>query len=172
VVVEAEGGNVGSSGGLLADAFVLPIYDVRDSSVEAGPVEVAADAGVDSTEHLSRRISLLDPISDLQSADRIAANLAAAQAAEPVITRSLLGAARGFETRALPARAAAVDPLAQMTHPSEARRARIQSAMVSMAAPEVPARTGARTASRISDERLYEQPQRLNGRGDRFSIKF
>jgi hypothetical protein len=163
--------NIEPAGPALADAVILPVYDVRDAG-SAEPVDVAADVSSDLARESQYRISLLDPISDLQASDRIAANLAAAQAAEPVVARSLLGASRGFETRALPARTPAVDPLAQMSHPSEARRVRIQSAMVMMNSLDQPARSGARVASRISDERLYDQPQRLNGRGDRLSIKF
>lgn len=153
----------------LAEATMLPAYTVREPSLAA--VEDAA-VEADYASGLEQRVSLLGGVTDSGIPDGIAANLAAAQAAEPVIARSLLGASRGFETRALPPKSRAVDPLAQMTPPSEARRARIQSAMALMSALEAPARTGSRIISQISDDRLYDQPHRLKGSGDRLSIKF
>lgn len=154
-----------ASAPLLAEA-VLPAFDARENT----PVAMAEEAS--ASEPLSRRISLLGSVSDTQSSDRIAANLAAVQAAEPAVARSLLGGARGFETRALPARTPAVDPLAQMTHPSDARRARIQSAMAMMGSMELPARTATRVTSQISNDRLYDQIHRLEGSGNQLSFKF
>lgn len=153
----------------LTEAAMLPAYTVSEPSLAA--VEDAASES-NSASSLDQRVSLLGKVTDSGIPDGIAANLAAVQAAEPVIARSLLGASRGFETRALPPKSPAVDPLAQMTHPSEARRARIQSAMAMMSALEAPARTGSRVISQVSDDRLYDQPHRLKGSGDRLSIKF
>jgi hypothetical protein len=152
---------------LVADAAVLPVYDTR-------PEEVPATVALNETETAVpadpsvRRVSLLGSVAEAQ----VAANLAAVQAAEPAITRSLLGGTRGFETRALPARSPTVDPLAQMTHPSEARRARIQSAMAMMSSLELPSRTATRVTSQISNDRLYDQNHRLEGSGNQLSFKF
>jgi len=159
------------AGLLSVDAAVLPAYDVREDE-SATTVAVASAEPSVPVELSTRRVSLLGSMSDSQASDRIAANLAAVQAAEPAVTRSLLGGTRGFETRALPARTPAVDPLAQMTHPSEARRARIQSAMAMMSSLELPSRTATRVTSQISNERLYDQNHRLEGSGNQLSFKF
>ena len=159
------------AGPLSVDAAVLPVYDARENEA-ATTVAVASVEPAVPVELSPRRVSLLGSMSDSQASDRIAANLAAVQAAEPAVTRSLLGGTRGFETRALPARTPAVDPLAQMTHPSEARRARIQSAMAMMSSLERPSRTATRVTSQISNERLYDQNHRLEGSGNQLSFKF
>lgn len=156
---------------MLADAAVLPVYDARETDL-APTVSLASVESSTPAEPVTRRVSLLGSMSETQASDRIAANLAAVQAAEPAITRSLLGGTRGFETRALPARTQAVDPLAQMAHPSEARRARIQSAMAMMSSLELPSRTATRVTSQISNDRLYDQNHRLEGSGNQLSFKF
>ncbi|MBI4624375.1 MAG: hypothetical protein HY736_14315 [Verrucomicrobia bacterium] len=98
------------------------------------------------------------------------AKFAGASASEAMIARNLLGAVRGFETRALPARPA-VEPLQQMMTPRDARRTKMLTAMVSMSA-EAPAPTGERVARNLPDDRLYDQIQRFSGRGDRLSVRF
>ena len=151
---------------------VFGAYQVRDL-IPVAPVEEARNAPPPATGGLSHMVSLLGGGAvDARTTDLIAANLAAAQAAEPTVARSLLGTTRGSETRVMPVRAPAVEPLAQMTPPCEARRVRIQSAIAMMTSLDAPARTGVRVSSQISDERLYDQTHRLSGRGDRLSFKF
>jgi len=79
---------------------------------------------------------------------------------------------RGFESRALPARSSAVDPLQQMTPPSDFRRSRYLTAMVSTASEDSLDRTTARMAQRISGEELYEQVQRIGTRRGGINVKF
>jgi hypothetical protein len=79
---------------------------------------------------------------------------------------------RGFESRALPARSVAVDPLQQMTPPSDFRRSRYLSAMVSTASEDSLDRTTARMAQRISGDELYEQVQRFGTRRGGLNVKF
>lgn len=113
--------------------------------------------------------------SDLSpSARNIAANLQVAERND-TLGGGLLTAAsgRGFESRALPVRAAIVDPLQQMTPPGEPRRSRYLTAMVvSTVADESLDRTTARMAHRISGEELYEQVQRFGTRRGGFNVKF
>jgi hypothetical protein len=150
-------------------------YEVReseqlalaDSTVnESSPARPSG--GQSQTLALSGGPALLKAPELMPAGHSIASN----PAAEPMVARGLLGAAHGFETRALPARAVTVEPLAQMATPSETRRARLQSAMAMMSVPDAPVRTGERVASQISDDRLYDQAHRLSGRGDRLSFKF
>lgn len=96
--------------------------------------------------------------------------LSGASASEAMLARNLLGAVRGFETRVLPARPT-VEPLQQMMTPRDARRTKMLTAMVSMAA-ETPVPTGERVARSLPDERLYDQIHRFSGRGDRLSVRF
>lgn len=156
---------------------VYGTFEVRDSEVTmpgaaVANSEVAPSVGSSSSSfllgtHSHARVAELMPSGRL-----VGANLAVAQAADPMMTRSLLGSAYGYEARMLPVRSATVEPLAQMATPSEARRARLQSAMAMMSSSVAPVRTGERAASQISDDRLYDQTHRLSGRGDRMSFKF
>ncbi len=86
-------------------------------------------------------------------------------------TATTRGLGTGFEGRVAATRTT-VEPLHQMTSPSETRRARFLTAMVSMAALEAPVRSTERAANRIDEERLYEQVSRFGARGDRLNVKF
>lgn len=143
-------------------------------------VEPAADpADIVSPGDLSRIVALgggslanVESETPSPATRAVAANLMALQASEPLAPVRLLGAgANGFESRAMPARST-VEPLQQITPPSESRRSRMMTAMVSTAALETSARTTERAASRISDEQLYDQIQRFGARGDRLQVKF
>ena len=104
----------------------------------------------------------------------IATNLALAKAAEPAITQNLLGASYGFETRAMPSRAAVVEPLAQMASPSDVRRSRLLNGAamsVSMNSP-VPARSAEIRSRRISDDQLYDTISRFGAKGNSLLVKF
>lgn len=106
------------------------------------------------------------------SARYIAANLAAVEAVEAAFARGLLGRARSFDARVATSRPAAVEPLQQMTHPSEVRLARYRSPMVVTVAEDTGERTGERVARRLSGDRLYEHIGRIGARGDSVSWKF
>jgi hypothetical protein len=108
---------------------------------------------------------------DFSGSPLLAVSLApAGSSGGPVVTH-LLGGASGFESRALPARTT-VEPLQQMSSPGETRRARLLTAMVSMASMDPSARTTERAASRIAEDDLYDQVQRFGARGDRLHVKF
>ena len=105
------------------------------------------------------------------SARSIAANLAAAQAAEPEVARQLMGPVQAFEARMIPARATMNEPLASVNPGSAERRARFLASALPAVANR-PAPTSDRLASRLSDDRLYEQISRYGVDADRLSIKF
>src|SRR5829696_5398234 len=63
----------------LAEAVVLPVYDVRDSNPAPAPDE-SAQLQRSTVSGLSNMVSLLDGMSDSRSSDLISANLAATQA--------------------------------------------------------------------------------------------
>ena len=105
----------------------------------------------------------------LPSTVEVAANLAAVRASEPAVSRTLLAQDSGFEIRSA---RAAVEPLQQMTPPGESRRSRFLTAMVATASSESSYRTTERAASRIAEERLYDQSQRFGARGAGVQLKF
>jgi len=105
------------------------------------------------------------------AARRIAANLAAVQSPDALTGGTLLAATNGFEARVMTSRTA-IEPLQQMIPPSDTRRSRLLTAMVSNAAFDTSIHSTARAASRIEEERLYDQIQRFGARGDRVQMKF
>ena len=152
-----------------------------DSSVIAAP-ESAAVVPVATIVAKSEELPPSLPIGGVPAseADRpvqspavryITANLAAIQSSEPLAGRGLLDVATGFEARAMPPRVA-VEPLQQMTPPSDTRRSRLLTAMVSTASMDASMRATARAASRIEEERLYDRIHRFGARGDSLNVKF
>lgn len=105
------------------------------------------------------------------SSRSIAANLIAAGEVEPELVKNLMGALRRPEHSAAAIRTA-VDPLQQMTPPSEVRLARYRSPLVASNLSENGDRTGERVARRLSDDRLYDQINRFGARGDRLHVRF
>jgi hypothetical protein len=155
------------------------IAQTNDVSATAEPTIVARQRGETGThdfvlrsspaaEQFSRTVPLFSgklPSGEVQrpSERLIAENLANA--------RAVLGAPTNFEARALPARPAATEPLAQMTPPAEARRSRFTTAFVSASA-DVPAADAERFARRLSDERLYDTIRRFGAKGNSLSVRF
>lgn len=106
------------------------------------------------------------------SARYIAANLAAVQAAEGVVSHTLLNTRQGFEARHTASRAASVDPLQQMTPPAEARIARYRTALAVPAGLEVSSRSSEEAARRLSVEELHDRVRRFGAQADRVLMKF
>jgi hypothetical protein len=104
----------------------------------------------------------------------IAANLALAKATEPAIAQNLLGASRGFEARAMPARSPVVEPLSQMASPSDVRRSRLLNgaAMAVSMNTVVPVRESEFRSRRLSNEQLYDTISRFDARGNSVGLKF
>ena len=157
----------------VVEAPAINAVDLASASNEAVGNSDSANSG--RVPHSS---ALFDTVSDsaafaTPSARTITANFAAAQAADPDLARRFPGVIRGFESRMLPARAPAVEPLAQMTPPSESRRSRM-TAFAMPASYNSVARGSEKIASKISDDQLYESltASRFDARGDRFKVKF
>jgi len=175
-----------SSGATFAAAsgeFSPAFSEAALSSTASADAAVAAESRVNSDATIALELSRIVPLfggtaapqeSELSpSARNIAANLQVAELHESLGGGLLTGSSgRGFESRALPARAAMVDPLQQMTPPGEHRRARYLTAMISTPADESLDRTTARMAHRISGDELYEQVQRFGTRRGGFNVKF
>ncbi|MBC7369716.1 MAG: hypothetical protein H7343_23350 [Undibacterium sp.] len=160
-----------SSGGFSAPAEKAVAGNERSSSDASGVDRVSAMSALIGGSAESERAAS-------PSARSIAENFAAAQSADNTFgtNRSLLiNASRGFESRVLPARTPVVEPLAQMTPPSDVRRARYLGTALPVVASarQITPRSSERLASRIADERLYESlGSRLGVGGDRIMVKF
>jgi hypothetical protein len=161
-----------------AAAAVAPVNDSTAVAVseETAPNATALEATYTSSNEAAAATVVADvaPQPETPSARYIAANLRAAQLAEPVVARGLLAQAHGFEARGLPAKPT-VEPLAQMTTPAAARTARLNSAMLAAFMNERSTRTSDRVAHRLSndgDDRLYETASRLVAKANTLGLKF
>jgi hypothetical protein len=103
------------------------------------------------------------------SARVIAANLAGVRGSEPMLTRTLLSSG-GADLHSV--QRAAVEPLQQITPPSERRRSSLTTAMVAMTSLETPTRTGDRAANRLSEDELYDRIHRFGARANAVNMKF
>jgi hypothetical protein len=106
------------------------------------------------------------------SARSIAANLAAVKASEPELAR-WIEQGPGFETRALAAQNAPVEPLTQVSSSGDSTRVRrlLASALpASLSSSETANRTPARLGRGLSDDRLYERVSRFDVESERLAI--
>lgn len=126
----------------------------RESVAEATTAPSAATLAPGELSRLLTGDARVTPNDVTPSARHIAANLAAAEAAGPLVARHLLTPVSGFEARALPAHATTTEPLASMSSPATMRNARLLSAMAF--ATQAPVRSNENVARRLSDEQLYE----------------
>lgn len=179
----APASNQVATAAVTADAVAVahqaaPVVDAMPADVAAPNATPAAALVADAAApgDLAHMIPLIGaPAATEQeptpSARHIAANLAVVQASDPVLNRGgLLAGASAFESRT-PGRIA-IEPLQQITPPSESRSSRLRSAMVAMVAYDGQTRATERAASTIREERLYERPRWFDAQGDRFNLKF
>jgi len=147
-----------------------------ETQVKSMPVvaKVAAPATPVLTGQVSHSVPLLDstpPATEpTPSAKYIAANLAAARAADPRIGDGLFN----NPTRPVMARQPVRDPLAQISSPGDSRRDRfITTALPAVATgADVPVNASDRAARRLTEDRLYDTISRVGLKGDRVAIKF
>jgi hypothetical protein len=151
VVMSTGTGGATEPGPVVVDSSTAPLP--RDIPLLGAP-------GMESKESLAPWTARLDSPLGAQN-----------EVAEVQLSRSLLSSVTRFEAR-LPAARSPVEPLKQITPPGERRGARILTAMVSVGSVENAMRTTERAASRLSEERLYDQIQRFGARGAGVSLKF
>jgi len=149
-------------------ALPAPALEVAPT-VEQGalvePVAVAAAAAV------TPAVLVREPAPDRAAKHSFPATWAAAGQTESLMAASLLGGTRRFEPRVPNARPV-VEPLQQMVPPGERRGTRLLTAMVSAGAGENGPRVSERFASRLSEERLYDQIERFGARGAGVNVRF
>lgn len=160
-----------------AAALVAPGTEVSVPDAPVAPHEVvpAAVASPVLAVAAAEAVAPADPVRAtapaLAAIDPFPVTWASAGGAEAAMAVSLLGGSRRIEPRAATPRAV-VEPLQQMVPPGERRGARILTAMVSMAAVEGGPRATDRVASRLSEERLYDQIERFGARGAGVNVRF
>jgi hypothetical protein len=171
---------VSSAPSAVAPALPETVVDSRVASNEGGAnVNLSTDDSVDYADSLaspgamSHAAPLVEAVQQAEptpSARYIAANLAAAQAADP----GLMDVVFRTAARRVEARQPVRDPLAQIADPGESRRSRLmESALPANGnSGEVAIGTSARVARRLTEDRLYDTIRRIGVQGDRVAIKF
>jgi hypothetical protein len=139
------------------------------------PVIVAEseEPAVETPTPNSRVLAMMDSAAVNEpspSAQYIAANLAAVQAADPGLVDDLFGPSM----RRVPVRQPVRDPLSQVNAPGESRRSRLLATAlpVSASASELDAGMKDRLTRKLTEDRLYDTISRVGVRGDRVAIKF
>ncbi|MBX3750225.1 MAG: hypothetical protein KF897_09060 [Opitutaceae bacterium] len=188
---EAEASFVPEAPVARLDAMPGPAVELagQDAASEAAAAALAASAEADAAvavraesfpDGLSQRLPMLGGAEvmvavDTPSARSIAANLAAVKASEPELAR-FLDRLAGLESRAQASRSPAVDPLVNLQSPSDARRARVLSTALPVAASASADANERRYQPRLgrdlTDERLYERVSRIDLEGKRLAINF
>ena len=154
---------------LVAVASVpVPAPEVAPAVEDRAPV---APVAVVAAERVAPAVPVREPAPALVAMDSFPLTWAAAGQAGTLAAGSLLGGAHRMEPRAANARAV-VEPLQQMIPPGERRGARILTAMVSTGTAENGPRASERLASRLSEERLYDQIERFGARGAGVNVRF
>jgi hypothetical protein len=143
--------------------------DLASTSVRNDATVTASTAATHNLPHMVALFDQTDRVST-PSGRSIANNLAAARAIEPTISRTLLGTVS--DSKVANTRGATVEPLSQMTPPSEMRAARFRTAMA-VPTSVAYARNGERLPRDLSDNRLSEEAiRRLTAKANSFSVKF
>ena len=132
--------------------------------------EPARDVAAEIAQVSSVEPALVNDREPSPSERYIAANLAAAQAADPGLMDDVFGAS----LRSAPSREQVRDPLAQVNGPGESRRSRLLATAlpVNASSSDVIVGTSDRVARHLTEERLYDTITRVGLKGDRVAIKF
>ncbi|MBM3842788.1 MAG: hypothetical protein FJ397_05910 [Verrucomicrobia bacterium] len=168
-VVAAEMVAVAAEGVAVA-AVPAPALEAAAAVEERASVEPVALA---AAEAVSPAVTVGEPAAAPArvAKDALPAAWAAGGQTETLVAASLLGGTKRFEPRASNARSV-VEPLQQMVPPGERRGTRILTAMVAAGAGENGPRASERFASRLSEERLYDQIERFGARGAGVNVRF
>lgn len=156
--------------GVAVAAVPTPAPEVAAVVEERAPVEALV---VVAAEAVSPAISVGAPVAAPArvAMDSLPAAWAVGGQTETLVAATLLGGTKRFEPRTSNARSV-VEPLQQMVPPGERRGTRILTAMVSAGAGENGPRASERFASRLSEERLYDQIERFGARGAGVNVRF
>jgi hypothetical protein len=137
--------------------------------------ETEQSSSSESIAPISRTAGLVEVTEEYRqepspSARYIAANLAAAQEADPGLLDDVFGQRFQHGKSVQPIR----DPLSRVSAPGESRRARLLATALPVVATsnEIDAVPNDRIARRLSEERLYDTISRVGVKGDRVAIRF
>jgi len=148
----------------------LASYSVYDEASTASELNHAsAYAVVEETVTDAASDSAVELVEPSPSARYIAANLAAAQEADPGLMDDVFGQSLRHAQSRQPVR----EPLAHVSSPGESRRSRLlATALPVNAGGEVVGPTNDRLGRKLTEERLYDTISRVGVKGDRVAIKF
>lgn len=168
VAADSSKGATVTSPGAMAVAVAAPAV-TRGFEVAAAPLVSEATAPGELA-HIIPSIGTSAASEDsVSSARAIATGLVAVRGAEPSLSHTLLN---NEVAEVRPLSRMVVEPLQQITPPSERRRSNLQTAMVSMTSFEAPTRVSEHTTSRLSQEELYDRIHRFDARGAGVMMKF
>jgi hypothetical protein len=163
----------------VADSVSAPLATpALRASPRATPVAARAVAATSDALPAIPMLGDLPPSSATERFDSLShslsGELALADAPGTLTGRTLLMGGREFGPRAMPARTAVSEPLAQMQAPSEEHRSRLLAEVYpAMAGPsDVVAPASERVLGRLSDDRLYPTGSRYDLSSGTFSIRF
>ena len=144
-----------------------PVHDVQ--SLERD-LDAIAPVMIENEDRLAVAASIERNDEPSPSARYIAANLAAAQEADP----GLMDEVFGRSLRHTQTRQPIQDPLAHVSSPGESRRSRLLATAlpVNAEATEPGVNGNERLGRKLTEERLYDTITRVGVKGDRVAIKF
>ena len=104
--------------------------------------------------------------------DALAGPVAVLRGAEATFARDVLDVPHGSEVRLVASNKHRVDPLAQMTPPTEARRSSLFNASFARSYEPAVRSATSRAVSRLSDDQLYDTASRFIAKGNSLGAKF
>ncbi len=155
---------------LASPALPAPAPELTPAAVEPAAV-AAADVNAAEVGAVASVVPAPEVVPAGGALNSFPLTWAAAGQGETLVAGSLLGGAKRLEPRTASSRVV-VEPLQQMVPPGERRGARMLTAMVSATAVENGGRSSERLASRLSEERLYDQIERFGARGAGVNVRF
>jgi len=150
-----------------ASGYQALVHDVQSADQD---LDAIAPVMIESRDQSAIAASLERNDEPSPSARYIAANLAAAQEADP----GLMDDVFGRSLRHTQVRQPIQDPLAHVSSPGESRRSRLLATAlpVNAGANELGVNANERLGRKLTEERLYDTITRVGVKGDRVAIKF
>jgi len=144
------------------------VYNDASTASELNPASAYTDVE-ETVSSAPSADSAVESVEPSPSARYIAANLAAAQEADPGLMDEVFGQSLRHAQSRQPIR----EPLAHVSSPGESRRSRLlATALPVNAGGELVGPTNERLGRKLTEERLYDTISRVGVKGDRVAIKF
>jgi hypothetical protein len=155
----------------ISAAPVLASDDVVRLGIESAERSADAATALASDATAPGELARLVPLLGAGEVAQASSSTTVAAAPAAALPKGLLAVAKTFDSGVSSARPT-VEPLHQITPPSERGRSRIFTAMISMTPAEAPSRSSDRVIGQLDEERLYDQVRRFGARGAGMRISF